>query len=135
MSLTAIIISAIIMVMTISGEYSFNSDLGVEAEFAGIEMADATASAISDRLFHDNGRELTTDERTIVQNLMAPGFAHFYSLAEQAGELAGQGDIIGAFSLMGGVENARELIGDEAVDELLAELDQNLDAKSSDTPA
>lgn len=121
--------------MTSSGKYEFNPDLGIEAEFAGIEMADTIANAISDGLSQDTGRELTTDERALIQELMAPGFAHFYSLAEQAGELAGQGDIIGAFSLMGGIENARELIGDEAVDEILDELGQNPDTKSPDTPS
>lgn len=133
--LTIINISAIMIFMTSSGEYGFNPDLGLEAELAGIEMADAAANAISDGLSQNTGRELTTDERANIQDLMAPGFAHFYSLAEQAGELAGQGAIIGAFSLMGGVENARELIGDEAVDDLLAELDQNSDTKCPDTPA
>ena len=118
--------------MTASGEYHFNPDLGLDAEFAGIEMADGVANTISDGLAQDTGRELSTDERAMIQDLMAPGLAHFYSLAEQAGELAGQDDIIGAFSLMGGVENARELIGDEAVDELLAEFAQNPDIKVPD---
>lgn len=120
--------------MTDSGEYHFNPDLGFEAEIAGIEMADTVARDISDRLAEGTGKTLSTDERAVIQDLMAAGFAHFYSLAEQAGELAGSGDIVGAFFLMGGVKNARELIGDEAVDKLLAELDQNPDTKSPDTP-
>lgn len=114
-------------------EYSFNPDLGPEAEFAGIEMADIVADTIGTGLTQGSGRELSTDERVVVQDLMAPGLAHFYSLAEQAGKLAGEGDIIGAFSLMGGIKNARELIGDEYVDELLAEFDQNFDSKSPDS--
>lgn len=112
--------------------FGFNPDLGIKAEFAGIEMAESTTDFISSGLSRDTGRELTTDERVMIQDLMAPGFAHFYSLAEQAGELAGQGDIIGAFSLMGGIENARELIGDEIVDELLAELDRSSDESLRD---
>jgi len=119
--------------MTSSGEYGYNRDLSIAAEFAGIELADATAEVISGGLSKRTGIGLNTDQRAIVQDLLAPGFAHFYSLAEQAGELAGQGDIMGAFSLMGGVGNARELIGDEAVDELLSELDQNPYAKSPDS--
>lgn len=121
--------------MTNSPEYGFNPDLGLDAEFAGIEMAADAASTISDGLAQQTGRGLSTDERAIVLDLMAPGFAHFHSVAKQAGELAGEGDVIGAFSLMGGVEKARQLIGNAAVDELLAELDQNPDTKSPDTLA
>lgn len=121
--------------MKVSGEYSFNPDLGLDAEFAGIEMADTIARALSDALAEDTGRVLTTDERVILHDLMAPGFAHFYSLAEQAGKLAGEGDAVGALSLMGGIENARELIGNEAVDELLAELDQSPDDSNPNTSA
>ncbi len=104
-------------------EYRFNPDLGLEAEIAGVEMAEAVARSISDGIATDTGREFTTNEHAIIQDLMAPGFAHFHSLAQQAGELAGQGDVIGAFSLMGGVEHARELIGDEAVNELLTDIE------------
>jgi hypothetical protein len=121
--------------MTSSGEYQFNPDLGLDAEFAGIEMADAVSRAISVGLAQDTGGELNIDERAIIQDLMAPGFAHYYSLAEQVGELAGQGDIVGAFSLMGGVKNARELIGDDTVVGLLAEIGLNPDTISPDSLA
>lgn len=105
------------------GDFRFNPDMGLDAELTGFEMAGAFTDAVSAKLAEDLGRELCTDERAEVQNLMAPGFAHFRSVAEQAGELAGEGDIQGAISLMGGIENSRELLGDEIVDDLLAQVE------------
>jgi hypothetical protein len=99
--------------------FSFNGDLSLEAELKGAEIAANFADRIEKGV-----RPVTTDERATIFDLLVPGFAHFYDIAYQAGELAEQGDIIGAFSLMGGEANARELIGDEFVDELLAELAQ-----------
>jgi hypothetical protein len=102
----------------VTENYSFNGDLSPDAEFAAIQLAHGVADWIERA-----GRPLSTDERGMVEDAFAPGFAHFYDLAGQAGQLAGEGDIMGAFSLMGGIDNARELIGDAEVDALFAELD------------
>jgi len=106
--------------------FQFNPDLGLDAELAGIGLAGATMDMFSKKLAADTGRELTTDESLAFQEALAPGFAHFYSLAEQAGQLAGGGDALGAISLVGGIDNARELLGDEITDALLAQAGDDL---------
>ena len=119
--------------MTHSSEYGPENYISPEAEITGIEMADRLASELTGVSGVDDPR-LSVDERLDLQELLAPGFAHFYSLARRAGELWEQGDLGGALEMMGGVERARELVGDETVDELLAEIsDRAADASSPDT--
>jgi hypothetical protein len=81
--------------MTDSNGFQFHPDLGLDAELAGIELAGTATNAFSEKLADDTGREFTTEERLALQEILAPGLAHFYSLTEQAGELAGQGNILG----------------------------------------
>jgi hypothetical protein len=102
----------------VESNFSFNGDLSLEAELEGA----ARAAELADRIETAAGETLDTDKRMIVMDIFAPGIAHFSDIARHAGELANEGDILGAFKLMGGEANARELIGDEFVDELLAEL-------------
>lgn len=105
-------------------EFSFNPDISFESELAGVEAAGGLASRISGARENDGDEPLTDEQRQWLLDQFAPGYAHFLELATEAGRMAGEGDPLGALSLMGGEEKARELVGDEEVDMLLAEIDQ-----------
>lgn len=115
--------------------FAFHPELDLSDELTGIEAADAIAAAIDTSGALGPQRMLTTEERASILEMIAPGAAHFAAIARLAGELAGEGDIIGAISLMGGIDNARELIGDETLGELLAELGHCPDNYIPDMPA
>jgi hypothetical protein len=106
--------------MASDADFHFHPDLGLDAELAGYSHAEDIVRSVDTAT-----REtvLTPEQRAGLVDTFAAGIAHFYSVAEQAGELAGSGDVIGAFALMGGVEQARELIGSEEVSKLLSLLD------------
>lgn len=57
------------------------------------------------------------DIRELVDSL-AGGWQYFNDLAAQAGKLAGEGDYIGALSILGGEQNARDLL-EEYADEVI----------------
>jgi len=112
--------------MTNPTEFSFHPDLGLDAEIAGVQGAAAISRAISDAAEQERGAGLSTNEAALIFDAFAPGIAHFHSFVVQAGELAGQGDAIGALTLLGGEKNARDLIGDHEVELLLEEIRRNI---------
>ena len=57
------------------------------------------------------------DIRELVDSL-AGGQQYFKDLAAQAGKLAGEGDYIGALSILGGEQNVRDLL-EEDTDEVI----------------
>ena len=57
------------------------------------------------------------DIRTLV-NSLAGGRQYIKDLAAQAGQLAGEGDYIGALSILGSEQNARDLL-EEYADEVI----------------
>lgn len=68
------------------------------------------------------------EHKNEIFNMLRGGLSYFYELACEAGELYGRGDAIGALALLGGEENARDLIGDEYTDELLFAVAAHIDS-------
>lgn len=93
----------------------------LDGSLAAAQFADALGERIG-----QEGVEITTDQRTELLRILAPGYGYFYDLAAQAGELAGHGDPLGAIALLGGEENARLTIRDEAVDGLITEATEQM---------
>ena len=87
--------------------FHFHPDLGLDAELAGYSHAEGIVRSIDSATSESM---LTPEQRAGLVDTLAAGIAHFYSVAEQAGELAGSGDVIGAFALMGGVKKRENLL-------------------------
>lgn len=99
------------------------------------EEAAASAQDMFDRLGAEQGRSpLTDDEKALIFNKLRGGMSYFYDLAHEAGSLAGQGDAIGALSLLGGEDKARELIGDDETDNLLQLIEQQINNETERPP-
>lgn len=96
----------------------------VEALLAAQALADG-AAALFDELGTKQGKSpLTDEEKSTIFNMLRGGASYFYDLSRQAGELAGEGNAIGALALLGGEQNARDLIGNEETDTLLKEVER-----------
>lgn len=92
----------------------------VEAFMTAEDMS-ATIQTTFDQLGEEQGRGvLSDDEKRFIFDKLRGGASYFYDLAREAGALAGEGDAVGALSLLGGEDNAKDLIGDENTNELLA---------------
>lgn len=92
-----------------------------------LDSADVLVEAtglVADRVeqLREYGHEFSLDERLVLLEAANADVQDIHDRIQAAGELAGKGDPLGAIALMGGEQNARDLIGDETVDELMEQI-------------
>lgn len=110
-----------------SGEGMSFPPITVDGFAVATELADQLSTKIGDEI----GTKPPVDERAAILEILAPGASYFYELARAAGELAGSGDPLGALALLG-ERNARDMLGDEETDALIAEAAAQMHSPSED---
>lgn len=102
-------------------DFPLDGGAELKIEMLGVEAAGRLADAVE-----EEGRPISTDERLLIQDVTVAAFMRLHNavanLGTRAAELANEGDVLGAISIMGGEENARQLIRDEEVDALVEQL-------------
>lgn len=108
-------------------------------DFSGYPVTDPdiflSSQEITERLVSESNKHISPEDIGRLVNSLAGGRQYFKDLAAQAGKLAGEGDYIGALSILGGEQNAKDLLeeyADEVIEgarkQLLREAENQLDS-------
>lgn len=108
-------------------------------DFSGYPVTDPDiflgSQEITERLVSESNKPVSPEDIGRLVNSLAGIRQYFIDASVQAGQLAGEGDYIGALSILGGEQNARDLLGeyaDEVIEgarkQLIREAENQLDS-------
>lgn len=91
-------------------------------DFSGYPVTDPeiflSSQEIIERMAGKSEKTVSPEDIRELVDSLAGGWQYFTDLAIQAGKLAGEGDYIGALLILGGEQNARDLL-EEYADEII----------------